>query len=343
MTDYPILVVITERPCVACIDANCKLDTSQIALYAGVGRRRIKLATSIECQEVFGFAPGTVPPFGHRQVELQSSANGTTELVSPTVYADSSLKNVEYLVGGGGSHDALLWLSSKAYFSLIDIDAVGDIQRGSSSAAVSKAPAANATDTSEDSPITVVKDLEMKFLADSMVARVGKWLRTIGIDVVIWDPYALPKMKNTNQDPKATILTLAVREQRILLTRDKKLADRRDAGACFVVSSDDPFQQFQEIKAHFALKIKKDELMSRCALCNAKSFMLADTEYARTQTAFDVPARVLELVTEYWVCTACNKIFWEGPKFSSAYDNVMRMFDDDYVAEPSQGWHRDRE
>lgn len=182
----------------------------------------------------------------------------------------------------------------------------------------------------------------MKFLADSMVARVGKWLRTIGIDVVIWDPYALPK-RNANEDPKATILSLAAREQRILLTRDKKLADRRDAGACFVVSSDDPFQQFQEIKAHFALKIKKDELMSRCALCNAKSFMLADAEYARTQTAFDVPARVLEVVTEFWVCTACNKIFWEGPKFSSAYDNVMRMFDDDYVAEPSQGWHRDRE
>lgn len=248
---------------------------------------------------------------------------------------------MEYLVGGGGSHDALLWISSKAFFSLIGIEAVGDIQRGSSSAAVSKVPA-GATDTFEDGTAAEVKELEMKFLADSMVARVGKWLRTIGIDVVIWDPYTLPK-KSANQDPKATILALAVREQRILLTRDKKLADRRDAGACFVVSSDDPFQQFQEIKGHFALKIKKDELMSRCALCNAKSFMLADTEYARTQTAFDVPARVLEVVTEFWVCTVCNKIFWEGPKFSSAYDNVMRMFDDDYVAEPSQGWHRDRE
>lgn len=365
------LCVYVELPCVACIDATCKLDTAQIALFAGVGRRRIKLATSLECQQVFGFAPGTVPPFGHRVIETLDSdgvvvpedADKTTRKgVRPAIFVDRSLKRFEYLVGGGASYKALLWVSSKAFFSVIEIEAIGDIQRGTGLPSLSSSLASMALSTSttsrqgalssadasptvsarNDSDDTNAVEIEMKFLADAMVARVGKWMRTIGIDVVIWDPSGPALKTNGGRDPKAGLLGLAAREQRVVLTRDKKLADRRDAGACFVVSSDDPFQQFQEIKTHFALQLRKDEMMSRCAVCNAKSFKRVDAAYARAQTAFEVPARVLEIVDEFWVCTLCDKIFWEGPKFSSAYDNVMRMFDDAYEPETTQGWHRER-
>ncbi|TYZ66573.1 hypothetical protein PybrP1_010055, partial [[Pythium] brassicae (nom. inval.)] len=360
-----------ELPCVAVIDANCKLDTAQIALFAGVGRRRIKLATSLECQQVFGFSPGTVPPFGHRVIETvegdgvvgHEGTEQTTCEVRPAIFVDRSLEQFEYLVGGGASFTALLSVSSKAFFSVIAIEAVGDIQRSTgppslsssfatlslANAAASRQSALSSADASgsvaahdADTGGNAV-DIEMKFLADAMVARVGKWMRTIGIDVVIWDSSGpMLKTNGSGRDPKAGLLGLAAREQRVVLTRDKKLADRRDAGACFVVSSDDPFQQFQEIKAHFALQLRKDEMMSRCAVCNAKSFKRVDAAYARAQTAFEVPARVLEIVDEFWVCTLCDKIFWEGPKFSSAYDNVMRMFDGAYEPEAALGWHRER-
>ncbi|KAG6613719.1 Exonuclease mut-7 [Phytophthora cinnamomi] len=285
-----------EEPCVACIEANCKLDTAQLATLCGVSRRRIKLATPAECCVNFGFEP----------------------------------------VCGGGSHDALLWLNSKAYFALIDIEATGDIQRGVSAIAA-------ATNTKEEPPVPLNSTStvghnrqgpirEYKFLADSMVARVGKWLRTIGMDVIIWDPYSVPK-KTASQDHKAALLALSVCEQRILLTRDKKLANRRDAGACFVVSSDDPFKQFQEIKAHFALKLVKEEMMSRCSRCNAKGFDIVDLDYVRNQTEDEVHPNVLEVVTEFWVCRVCHKIYWEGPKYDSNYANLLRMFDEDSIVD----------
>uniref|UniRef100_K3X4N9 Mut7-C RNAse domain-containing protein n=1 Tax=Globisporangium ultimum (strain ATCC 200006 / CBS 805.95 / DAOM BR144) TaxID=431595 RepID=K3X4N9_GLOUD len=248
---------------------------------------------------------------------------------------------MDYLVGGGGSHNSLLWISSKAFFTIIDIAAVGEFQRGSSALTAAQHARADLTEDDVESHEVDIKELEMKFLADSMVARVGKWLRTIGIDVIIWDPYAVPK-KTASHDHKSSLLALAAREQRILLTRDKKLADRRDAGACFVVSSDDPYQQFQEIKAHFALQLKKDEMMSRCARCNAKDFKIVDAEYVRNQTEDAVHANVLAVVTEFWVCQQCHKVFWEGPKFSSAYDNLMRMFDQEQIIESGDGCHRDR-
>ncbi|KAE9230162.1 hypothetical protein PF002_g13103 [Phytophthora fragariae] len=244
----------------------------------------------------------------------------------------STLRYVESLVCGGGSHEALLWLSSKAYFALIDIEATGDIQRGVSAIEATTSTEEESTDPPNTTPTAQLERREYKFLADSMVARVGKWLRTIGMDVVIWDPYSVPK-KTASQDHKAALLALSVCEQRILLTRDKKLANRRDAGACFVVSSDDPFKQFQEIKAHFALKLVKDEMMSRCSRCNAKGFDVVDLDYVRNQTEDQVHPNVLEVVTEFWVCRVCHKIYWEGPKYDSNYANLLRMFDEDSIVD----------
>ncbi|KAG7398917.1 hypothetical protein PHYBOEH_010135 [Phytophthora boehmeriae] len=319
-----LLNVSLEAPCVACIEANCKLDTAQLATLCGVSRRRIKFATFSECCESFGFEPGTIPPFGHR----------SGETIPPIkIYANSTLRHIQYLICGGGAHDSLLWLSSKAYFALIEVEAVGDIQRGFSAieASISKEEVGiSASETTSIAYKNMGYNSEYKFLADSMVARVGKWLRTIGMDVLIWDPYAVPK-KKASQDHKAALLALSVCEQRILLTRDKKLANRRDAGACFVVSSDDPFQQFQEIKTHFALKLVKDEMMSRCSRCNAKGFDVVDLEYVRSQTEDEVHPNVLEVVTEFWVCRVCHKIYWEGPKYDSNYANLLRMFDEESI------------
>lgn len=283
-----------------------------------MSRRKIKLATGLECTEQFGFAPGTIPPFGHRNIRCSPPSDATIP-----VYADSSLRSASYLLCGGGSTDTLLCLQADALFAVIDIKAVADIQRGVSATSKLAVTASGDDSTSDETATTAER--EYKFLADSMVARVGKWMRTLGIDVVIWDPYVLPK-KTGNNDHKTALLALAVSEQRILLTRDKKLANRRDAGACYVVSSDNPYEQFQEIRAHFALQLVEEDLMSRCARCNAKGFDIVDVDYVRNQTEDEVHPNVLEIVTEFWVCRVCHKVFWEGPKFSSSYENVLRMF-----------------
>ncbi|RLN67601.1 hypothetical protein BBJ28_00022684 [Nothophytophthora sp. Chile5] len=335
----PVVFVVVNSICFfadgMCASSTCKLDTARLATLCGVGRRRIKLATPVECCEHFGFAPGTVPPFGHRSMVGGAEASGW-EAPRVRIYASESLQHAKYLACGGGSPETLLWLNSRAFFALIDLEAVGDIQRGMSAVHFSDSTQKPFTSSTAAAPASPEQQLgltlEYKFLADSMVARVGKWLRTIGMDVIVWDPYAASK-EGAGPDQKAALLALAVREQRIVLTRDKKLASRRDAGACFVVSSDDPFQQFQEIKTHFALRLVKEEMMSRCSRCNAKGFDVVDLDYVRTQTADEVHPNVLEVVTEFWVCRVCHKIYWEGPKYDSNYANLLRMFDDHSIVE----------
>ncbi|TMW64406.1 hypothetical protein Poli38472_013028 [Pythium oligandrum] len=313
-----------ERPCVACIDANAKLDTSRLAALCGLSRRKIKLASAMECESIWGFAPGTVPPFGHR-----TGAN-------VALFVDETLREDKYWLAGSGSHDQLLVVPSTAYFAKLSDLTVADI-------ALLPQGSRRTTQRTENKdafsvyagPLEGSDPLEYRFLADTMVARVGRWLRTIGTDVVVWDAETEATLP-PNVDRKSALLRLAAKDQRIILTRDKKLADRRDAGACFVVTSDDPHQQFHEIRGHFAIELKREEMMTRCAKCNFKGFDIVDVEYVKQQTYDVVHPNVLEVVTEFWKCQGCHKIYWEGPKYSSAYENMLQMFEKAAALESAQ-------
>jgi prolyl-tRNA editing enzyme YbaK/EbsC (Cys-tRNA(Pro) deacylase) len=54
----PVLVV-------TCGDQN--VDDKKIAEMFGVGRKKVKFAKADECIAIWGYAPGGVPPLGHRE------------------------------------------------------------------------------------------------------------------------------------------------------------------------------------------------------------------------------------------------------------------------------------
>ncbi|KDO31987.1 hypothetical protein SPRG_03204 [Saprolegnia parasitica CBS 223.65] len=149
-----------------------------------------------------------------------------------------------------------------------------------------------------------------------MLGRVAKWLRMTGIDVLHWDKC----------DEKSNMLIQATVEHRIVLTRDRKLAKQRQALACYVVLSDNIEAQFQEIKKHFSIEFKEETFMSRCAKCNGKGFRIVPLEEVRVGD--DVPARVLETVTDFWACLLCAQLYWVGPKYSTAHAKMQEIFGD---------------
>lgn len=310
---------MTDQPSVVCIDARRKLDMSKLARAFRVGRRKVRLATATECVEVFGFAPGTVAPFGHR-ASTTSSAAAPPNRSDPKipVYADCSLHNASYLAAGSGSADTVIWIKSAAFFELIDIESVADF--AVTDPTDDQATITGLAEENEGARIgnglrTIIDStqsaLEYRFLADSMVAQVGRWLRTTGVDVAIWNDASSSGV----HDPKREMLAMAARENRIVLTRDTQLPSRRDAGACFVLSDDECYKQFREVKAQFGLLWKREERASRCARCNSTNFAIVDVEFVRTQTSKNVK-KALESVTKFWECDECGKIYWEGPKYT---------------------------
>ena len=138
----------------------------------------------------------------------------------------------------------------------------------------------------------------MKFLADSMLGSLARWLRMLGHDVV----YSV-------EFEDAELLELAKREERVLLTRDLELYKRAIAkglDAYYVEGETEPDRLAEVAKRYsIALEIYMDK--SHCPICNTKLAAapkehLQDELEKNTYTHYD----------KFWKCPGCEQIYWQG-------------------------------
>jgi len=130
-------------------------------------------------------------------------------------------------------------------------------------------------------------------LADCMLGRLARWLRLLGYD--------------TAYENDATDHELAHRaraEGRMLLTRDRQLADRRGLETLFIHAQELELQ-VQEVRD--ALGPPVDPSLSRCSVCNV---VLEDV--AAENVVDRVPRYVLRTQTEFRRCPHCGRVYWSG-------------------------------
>ncbi len=135
------------------------------------------------------------------------------------------------------------------------------------------------------------------FLADAMLERLARWLRAAGHDVASADPAA----------PDAAVRRRAAADGRVLLTRDRRLAEEcaaaGGAGACFRVRAAAPLEQLAEVAAAFGLA-PLALAFTRCLVCNAP---LAPAEPGSPGAPAALPPG-----TALWRCPACGRTYWDG-------------------------------
>ncbi len=90
MVDTQLVRVITS--------GDQRVDDRKLAARFAVSRKRIKIATPDQCVEQLGFAPGGVPPFGHRTTGF-------------SVLIDESLGRYTTVYAAGGAHNAIFPIS----------------------------------------------------------------------------------------------------------------------------------------------------------------------------------------------------------------------------------------
>lgn len=146
----------------------------------------------------------------------------------------------------------------------------------------------------------------MRFLADHMLGSLAKWLRFFGFDTVY--PKVLPDKE---------LITLAKREERIVLTRDKDLANVKGIEALYIKSTNLE-EQLIEVLTRFNLKITNE--FSRCSLCNS---ILIEVE--KGQVKGKVPEKVYNWQDEYWECPKCQKYYWQGTHFKGIKEKLERL------------------
>jgi uncharacterized protein with PIN domain len=140
-----------------------------------------------------------------------------------------------------------------------------------------------------------------RFLVDQMLMRLGRWLRLAGMDV------ANPGVAD---DPE--LMIKARREDRVLITRDKRLAeDCRAAGVeCILIQSTDLIGQLNEM-ANAGVKMELNP--QRCTVCNGP-----------LRVAVRSPGDQ-SLHERAWECEICGKLYWAGSHWKRIEDTLKQI------------------
>ena len=139
----------------------------------------------------------------------------------------------------------------------------------------------------------------MKFIVDSNVGRLARWLRIAGFDTLF-----------INDLDDNRLVRLALSEGRVLLTKDTQILKRRVAttGRLKVI-----LIESEEVKAQLRQVVKTLKLTEEikpftlCLECN-QPLVTKDKEEVKEL----VPPYVFETQTQYMQCPACNRVYWRG-------------------------------
>ncbi len=136
---------------------------------------------------------------------------------------------------------------------------------------------------------------EPRFLADAMLGRLARWLRILGFDTAYRDDWT-----------DAELARRAFEEERVLLTRDRRLPDEWRVPRVLVISAERAAEQLREVAAAFP-RVTGARAFTRCSRCNARL-----EPATRESVAGAVPARVLREQTAFQRCPGCGRVYWEG-------------------------------
>jgi uncharacterized protein with PIN domain len=137
---------------------------------------------------------------------------------------------------------------------------------------------------------------ELKFIADENVFKLGRWLRILGYDVVYYSPSS-----------DAELAGRALKEKRIILTRDNDFLEMEAVERCLLLESTNPVEQLKQVIDVFNLTPKEYKIFSRCMKCNTPIEPIE-----KAAVASKVPPYVYKKQEAFYCCPNCQSIYWPG-------------------------------
>ncbi len=136
----------------------------------------------------------------------------------------------------------------------------------------------------------------MKFIADCMLGTLAKWLIILGHDVAYFA-----------RIEDADLVSIAVRERRTILTRDRRLVQRRAARDHVLIRSQELREQIRQVLTERRLSIRPASLFHRCVRCNRRT-----RATPRATVRGRVPPYVFRTQRRFTRCPRCGRIYWKA-------------------------------
>ncbi len=134
----------------------------------------------------------------------------------------------------------------------------------------------------------------MRFIADSMLGKLARWLRVLGYDTH-YESYYGPG-----------VIDQKVEDGRTLLSRNKKIVNSYNNSV--LLRSNDTGGQLAELREKVDLEPDRSKWFRRCLICNV---LLEEGDVSKAKE--NVPEYVFyENMTGIRFCPSCGRYYWPG-------------------------------
>ena len=148
----------------------------------------------------------------------------------------------------------------------------------------------------------------VRFIADVNVGKLAKLMRLLGFDTAYG---------NCWED--SYITDRALKESRIVLTKDRNLLKRRIVAAGRLVRTEKPWDQAAEVMLFYGLQDAISPF-GICPMCNGK---LEKVEKARILDRIEPLTRLF--VDEFRQCPECGRIYWSGTHRKDILERIGKL------------------
>ncbi|MEM1541670.1 MAG: Mut7-C RNAse domain-containing protein [Ignisphaera sp.] len=138
-----------------------------------------------------------------------------------------------------------------------------------------------------------------RFIADSMLGHIARWLRLLGYDTLYYR--AISDWR---------LMKIAKEEDRILLTRDLGLYRRARKNGVRTLFIEEPSLEkvLAILSIRYSIRLDFDKNDTRCPNCNNQ------LKYTTSliEVSHKIDKNIALKYNEFWICNSCDKIYWQG-------------------------------
>lgn len=150
-----------------------------------------------------------------------------------------------------------------------------------------------------------------RFFADVMLGSLARWLRILGYDTCY-----------DNRVGDEELIARCRADNRVALTRDRRLVQRRSLRTSLFITSDKLGEQLREVLQFTGDTVDESLLLTRCLECNKRLETVAKEKIRE-----HVPPYVYRTQSRFERCPACDRIYWAGTHRKRMMERIERLIE----------------
>jgi len=151
--------------------------------------------------------------------------------------------------------------------------------------------------------------MRFRFAADRALGALAKWLRILGYDTVF------------ESDVSSQSFFENLEDERILLTRTRKIQKQFSSYRTVFITSDNPADQLKQVVDEIGINQADIRPFSRCITCNLPIAAVGKEEvYGR------VPDYIWQTHDTFNKCSRCGRIYWPGSHAERSMEKIRLLF-----------------